>query len=107
MDYPGLLCHTLFVCFVGLFHIGNWNVWLVMALFPGLSYVSVLVLRSVGYMCFELVYLLCIIDSAECHCVPGLFIVVIAECGNRCVRGDGLLLESVVLTTVHKLYRHQ
>ena len=25
----GLVC--LFVCFVGLFHIGNWNFWLVMA----------------------------------------------------------------------------
>ena len=34
-------------------------------------------------------------------CVRGLFIVVIAECGNRCVRGDGLLLESVLLTSVH------
>ena len=38
-------------------------------------------------------------------CVRGLFIVVIAECGNRCVRGDGLLLESVLLTSVHILYR--
>ena len=36
-----------------------------------------------------------------------LFIVVIAECGNRCVRGDGLLFESVLLTTVHMLYIHQ
>ena len=33
-------------------------------------------------------------------CVRRLFIVVIAECGNRCVRGDGLLLESVLLTSV-------
>ena len=37
-------------------------------------------------------------------CVRGLFI---AECGNRCVRGDSLLLESVLLTSVHILYRHQ
>ena len=36
-----------------------------------------------------------------------LFIVVIAECGNRCVRGDGPLFESVLLTTVHMLYIHQ
>ena len=40
-------------------------------------------------------------------CVRGLFIVVIAECGNCCVRGDGLLLETVLLTSVHILYRHQ
>ena len=25
------LSEDLFVCFVGLFHIGNWNFWLVMA----------------------------------------------------------------------------
>ena len=62
------LTHTI-VCFVGLFHIGNWNFWLVMAQFPGLSYVSILVLRCVNNMCFELVYLLCTINSAECHCV--------------------------------------
>ena len=37
-------------------------------------------------------------------CVRGLFIVVIAECGNRCFRGDGLLLDSVLLTSVHILY---
>ena len=36
--------------------------------------------------------------------VRGLFVVVIAECGNCCVRGDGLLLESVLLTSVHILY---
>ena len=36
-----------------------------------------------------------------------LFIFVIAECGNLCVRGDGPLFESVLLTTVHMLYRHQ
>ena len=35
-----------------------------------------------------------------------LFIFVIAECGNLCVRGDGPLFESVLLTTVHMLYRH-
>ena len=40
-------------------------------------------------------------------CVRGFFIVVIAEGGNRCVRGGGPLFESVVLTTVHILYRHQ
>ena len=40
-------------------------------------------------------------------CVRELFIVVIAECDNRCVRGDGLLLESALLTSVHILYRHQ
>ena len=28
-------------------------------------------------------------------CVRELFTVVLAECGNHCVRGDGLLLESV------------
>ena len=60
-----------------------------------------MVLRSVGNMCFELVYLLCTINSAESLCVRGLFIVVIAECGNRCVRGGGLLLGSVLLTSVH------
>ena len=65
---------------------------------------NVLVLRSVGNMCFELVCLLYTINSAECQ---RLFIVVIAECGNRCVRGDGPLFESVLLTTVHMLYIHQ
>ena len=29
--------------FVGFFHIGNWNSWLLRAWFPGLSYVFVLV----------------------------------------------------------------
>ena len=28
----------LFVCFEGLFHIGNWNSWLFMSWFPGLTY---------------------------------------------------------------------
>ena len=28
---PGYRTGSLFVCFVGLFHIGNWNFWLVMA----------------------------------------------------------------------------
>ena len=64
-------------------------------------------LRSVGNMCFELVCLLCTINSAVSLCVRGLFIVVIGECGNRCVRGDGPLFESVLLTSVHILYRHQ
>ena len=50
-------------------------------------------LRSVGNMCFELVCLLCTINSAVSLCVRGLFIVVIGECGNRCVRGDGPLFE--------------
>ena len=36
-----------------------------------------------------------------------LFIVVIAECGNLCVRGGGPLFECVLLTTVHMLYIHQ
>ena len=40
-------------------------------------------------------------------CVRELFAIVIAECGNRCVRGDSLLLESVLLKSVHILYRHQ
>ena len=40
-------------------------------------------------------------------CVRGLFIVVIAECVNRCVRDDGLLLENVLLTPVNILCRHQ
>ena len=64
-------------------------------------------LRSVGNMCFELVYLLCTINSAVSLCVRGLFIDVVAECGNRCVRGNSMVRESVVLTTVHILYRHQ
>ena len=36
-------------------------------------------------------------------CVRELFTVVIAECDNRFVRGDSLLLESVLLTSVHIL----
>ena len=65
----------LFVCFVGLFHIGNWNFWLVMP-------------SSLGYrvyiywwyvMCFELVCLLCTINSAECHCVSE----IVYSCNRR------------------------
>ena len=37
-------------------------------------------------------------------CVRELFTIVIAECANRCVRGDSLLLESVLLTSVQYMY---
>ena len=30
-ECPARMIVCLFVCFVGLFHIGNWNFWLVMA----------------------------------------------------------------------------
>ena len=36
-----------------------------------------------------------------------VFTVVIAECVNRYVRDNSIMSESVLLTSVHVLYRHQ
>ena len=56
----------------------------------------------------------CVLEIEQCHCkrcdfycVRKLFTVVIAECGNKCVRGSSLMLESVLLTSVQVLYKYQ
>ena len=97
--------------FEGFFHIGNWYSWLLRAYFTRLTYACVLVLLSGNLVCFELVYLLCTIDSAECHCYSCVFLmvseimltVVIAECGDNCVQGSSIVLQNVLLTCVHVL----
>ena len=63
-------------------------------------------LLSGNNMCFELVYFfeyyIILVQN-----VREFVAVVIEECDNHCVRGDSLLLESVLLTSVHKLHKHQ
>ena len=46
-------------------------------------------LLSVNLVCFELVYFCVLyIYIAVSVCVREMFIIVVAECGSRCVRGD-------------------
>ena len=62
-------------------------------------------LLSGDLVCFELVYLCVLyIYSAECQCcVREMFTIVVAVVSEVI----SVLLESVLLTSVHQLYRHQ
>ena len=65
-------------------------------------------------LCFELVYY-CVLEIAQSVTVKGViftvseivFTVVVAECGSRVCQRCSIMLESVLLTSVQVLYRHQ